>query len=202
MFFSEKVRVYRTVQNIDIYTKYQNMQSMTPALLKNYRLCDFYVSSSYNSASSGYQMFDYISANVVKKILQTGARYLEFQVYGDQFGEKGEPVVSMGFKTGEWKLSLNTVYFEDIITIKDSKFGRKYRVKILTPGEAEQQRNEEILKNLLSENLVSGSKNPATTYSYADRRGTIHYVRIPQPQRRNYEIVVEEICFKLTPADS
>ncbi len=116
-FFSEKARVYRTVKNIEIYTKYQNVQSMTPAVLKNHRLCDFYVSSSYNSASSGYQMFDYVSADVVKKILQTGARYLEFQVFADRFGEDAQPVVSMGFKTGEWKLSLNTVYFEDVIKV-------------------------------------------------------------------------------------
>ncbi len=123
VFFSERVRVARTISNIDIYTKYQNIQSMTPAVLKNHRLCDFYVSSSYNSASSGYQMFDYVSADVVKKILQTGARYLEFQVYGDRFGEQAEPIVSMGFKTGEWKLSLNTVYFEDIIkTIRENAF--------------------------------------------------------------------------------
>jgi hypothetical protein len=123
LFFSEKVRVYRTVKNLEIYTKYQNVQSMTPAVLKNYKLCDFYVSSSYNSASSGYQMFDYVSADVVKKILQTGARYLEFQVYGDRFGEQADPIVSMGFKTGEWKLSLNTVYFEDVIkTIRDNAF--------------------------------------------------------------------------------
>jgi hypothetical protein len=122
-FFSQKYRVGRSLNNLDIYIKFQNMESLKLGGLKDYRLCDFYVLSSYNTALSGTQMFDYVTTDMVKKVLQTGARYLEFQVFGDQYGPDAEPVVSSGYKQGEWKLSLNTLYFEDVIkTIKEHAF--------------------------------------------------------------------------------
>ena len=123
MFLSKKFRVSRALNSMDIYIKFQNMQSMKPALLKDYRLCDFYVCSSYNTALSGTQLCDYVSSEMVKKVLQTGARYLEFQVFGDQYGADAEPVVSSGFRKGEWKLSLNTLYLEEVFkTIRDHAF--------------------------------------------------------------------------------
>ena len=96
---------------------------MKISILKNYRLADFYVCSSYNSSVSGYQMIDYLSTDMVKKVLQTGVRFLEFQVFGDQYGKDAEPVVSSGFRKGEWKLSLNTLYLEEVFkTIRDHAF--------------------------------------------------------------------------------
>jgi hypothetical protein len=123
MFFSQKYRVYRTLKNMDIYIKFQNIQSMKPNLIKDYKLCDFYVSSSYNSALSGTQLIDYVSTDMVKKVLQTGVRYLEFQVFGDKYGMNAEPIVSSGFRKGEWKMTLNTLYLEDVFkTIRDHAF--------------------------------------------------------------------------------
>ena len=121
--FSKQFRVYRVTNNMNIYIKFQNMQSLKPAEVKNYRLADFYVCSSYNSALSGYQLLDYVSPDMVKKVLQCGCRYLEFQVFGNTFGTDSYPVVSSGFRTGEWKLSLNTVNLEDILKmISDTAF--------------------------------------------------------------------------------
>ena len=123
MLLSKKFRVSRALSSMDIYIKFQNMQSMKPALLKDYRLCDFYVCSSYNTALSGTQLCDYVSSEMVKKVLQTGARYLEFQVFGDKYGADAEPVVSSGFRKGEWKFSLNTLYLEEVFkTIRDNAF--------------------------------------------------------------------------------
>jgi hypothetical protein len=108
---------------MDIYIKFQNMQSLKANTLKNYRLCDFYVSSSYNSALSGTQYIDYASTDMVKKLLQTGVRFLEFQVFANTYGPDAEPVVSSGYAKGEWKLTLNTLYLEDVIkTIRDNAF--------------------------------------------------------------------------------
>ena len=122
-FFSQRFRVNRALNALDIYIKFQNMRSMKASTLKNYRLCDFYVASSYNSVLSGTQLFDYATTDMLKKVIQTGARYLEFQIFGDQYGPDAEPVVSSGYKQGEWKLTLNTLYLEDVIkTIKDHAF--------------------------------------------------------------------------------
>ncbi len=115
--FSKQYRVYRVTNSMDIYIKYQNMQSIRANEMKDYKLADFYVCSSFNSALPGYQMIDYVSADMVKKVLQCGCRYLEFQIFGETFSSDANPVVSSGFRKGEWKLSLNTVNFEDILKI-------------------------------------------------------------------------------------
>ena len=123
MFLSKKFRVSRTLSSMDIYIKFQNIQSMKVGLLKDYKLCDFYVSSSFNTALSGTQLCDYVSSEMVKKVLQTGVRFLEFQVFGDQYGKDAQPVVSSGYRKGEWKLSLNTLYLEEVFkTIRDHAF--------------------------------------------------------------------------------
>jgi len=123
VFFSKQYRVYRVTNNMDIYIKFQNMESMNITLLKDYRLADFYVCSSYNSAVAGYQMLDYLSTDMVKKVLQCGCRFLDFQLFSNTFGTDSYPVVSCGFRTGEWKFALNTLNFEDVLkTIADNAF--------------------------------------------------------------------------------
>lgn len=123
IFFSKQYRVYRVTNNMNIYIKFQNMESMKITSLKNYRLADFYVCSSYNSAVAGYQMLDYLSTDMVKKVLQCGCRFLDFQLFSNTFGTDSYPVVSCGFRTGEWKFALNTINFEDVLqTIADHAF--------------------------------------------------------------------------------
>lgn len=123
MYFSQNFRVNRTLNNMDIYIKFQNIQSLKASELKEYKLSDFYVSSSYNSSLSGTQYIDYATTDMVKKLLQTGVRFLEFQVFGNMYGPNAEPVVSSGYAKGEWKLTLNTLYLEDVIkTISANAF--------------------------------------------------------------------------------
>jgi hypothetical protein len=123
MYFSQNFRVNRTLNIMDIYITFQNIQSLKINSLKNYRLCDFYVSSSYNSALSGTQYIDYATTDMIKKILQTGVRFIELQVFGNIYGADAEPIVSSGYAKGEWKLTLNTLYLEDVFkTIRDHAF--------------------------------------------------------------------------------
>jgi len=121
--FSKTFRVNRVVNNMDLYQNFQTLESMKPSLLKKYRLGDFYVSSAANCGLSGYQYLDYITTDMVKKTLQSGARYLEFQIFGDQYGKDARPIISSGFKRGEWKLTLNALDFEDAIKVlRDNAF--------------------------------------------------------------------------------
>lgn len=123
MYFSQTFRVNRTLNNMDIYIKYQNIQSLKASDLKEYKLADFYVSSSYNSSLSGTQYIDYATTDMIKKLLQTGVRFFEFQVFGNMYGPDAEPIVSSGYAKGEWKLTLNTLYLEDVIkTISSNAF--------------------------------------------------------------------------------
>ena len=130
-FFSSYFRIGRT---IDIMLRYQNYQRLTSVEYKTFgskRIGDMLISSSYNTAHSGYQMYDYTSEKIVLSVLQSGARYLEFNVFNSEFGSNAYPVVSMGYKTGEWKMMvidtpLETIFetiSKNAFTISDGKYG-------------------------------------------------------------------------------
>ena len=105
-----------------VYQGYQQLNSLNGKIGSN-RLGDFYVASAYNASHCGYQMYDYTSEKIVLAALQSGARYLEFNVFNSEFGDKAFPVVSMGYKTGEWKMMVNDTPLETIFqTIAKNAF--------------------------------------------------------------------------------
>ena len=116
-FFSESFRVGRTIDKMLSYQGFQRITSIDYIKLGELRLGDMYVASAYNAAHSGYQMYDYTSKKIVLSLLQSGARYLEFNVFNSVFGEKAIPVVSMGYKEGEWKMMVTDTPLEYIFQI-------------------------------------------------------------------------------------
>ena len=116
-FFSQSFRVSRTLAKMLVYQGYQNITSLDNGVVGNYRLGDFYVASAYNAAHCGYQMYDYTSEQIVLGVLQSGVRYLEFNVFNSEFGDQAFPVVSMGYKTGEWKMMASDTPLETIFLI-------------------------------------------------------------------------------------
>jgi len=130
-FFSETYRVSRAIDKMLVYQGFQQLTSLDASLLGESRLGDYYIESAYNAAHCGYQMYDYTSEHIVLSALQGGARYLEFNVFNSEYGENAYPVVSMGYKEGEWKMMVSDTPLEtifDIIaknafTISDGKNG-------------------------------------------------------------------------------
>jgi hypothetical protein len=116
-FFSESFRVDRSVSKMLVYQGFQRIISLDYSKLGNKRLGDFHIESAYNAAHCGYQMYDYTSEKIVLAVLQSGARYLEFNVFNSEYGENAFPVVSMGYKTGEWKMMLKDTPLETIFEI-------------------------------------------------------------------------------------
>jgi hypothetical protein len=122
-FFSQTFRVGRTLSRLDIYKQYQTLSSIDYSALGNTRIGDYYIASAYNAAHSGYQMLDYTSEKIVVSVLQSGARYLEFNVFNSEYGSNAYPVVSMGYKTGEWKMMVNDTPLETIFeTLANNAF--------------------------------------------------------------------------------
>jgi hypothetical protein len=122
-FFSQSFRVDRTISRMLIYQGFQTITSLDYTNLGTRRLGDFYVASAYNASHCGYQMYDYTSERIVLTTLQSGARYLEFNVFNSEFGDNAYPVVSMGYKIGEWKMMVNDTPLETIFeTINDNAF--------------------------------------------------------------------------------
>jgi hypothetical protein len=118
-FFSKTFNVGRTVERIKMFERYQKITNYQYGNTEygNKRLCEVSMLSSYNTCLNNNQMLTYVSENVLKQVIKSGARFLEFNVFSSKFGVGGEPVISNGFKRGEWKLTMNTVPFENAIAI-------------------------------------------------------------------------------------
>lgn len=116
-FFSETFRVNRTISNMTTYTEFLTLKSLDYARLGNTRLGDYMIASAYNAAHAGYQMYDYSSEKIVLQVLRSGARYLEFNIFNSEYGEKAFPVVSMGYKQGEWKMMIKDTPLELILEV-------------------------------------------------------------------------------------
>lgn len=122
-FFSQSFRVDRAISKMLVYQGFQTISSLDYTALGKNRLGDFYIASSYNAAHCGYQMYDYTSNRIVLAVLQSGARYIELNVFNSEFGDKAFPVVSMGYKQGEWKMMLSDTPLETIFdTIANNAF--------------------------------------------------------------------------------
>ena len=116
-FFSKTFRVGRTISRMEIYKQFQQLSSINYSAFGNTRIGDYNISSAYNAAHAGYQMCDYTSEKVVLSVLQSGVRYLEFNIYNSEFGSNAYPVVSMGYKKGEWKMMISDTPLETIYEI-------------------------------------------------------------------------------------
>jgi hypothetical protein len=122
-FFSKGYRVGRTIDTMVLYQSYQTINSFAFAKGGDIRLGDCRIASSYNSALSGYQMLDYTSEDIILSVLRSGARYIEFNVFNSTFGDTAIPVVSNGYKSGEWKMTLNDTMLETCFyTIANNAF--------------------------------------------------------------------------------
>jgi hypothetical protein len=87
-----------------IYQSYQTLLSLDISLFGNKNISDFKVASSFNPCHVGYQMFDYTNEEVLLATLQSGARYLDMTIFNSEYGANAYPVVSSGYKKGEWKM--------------------------------------------------------------------------------------------------
>ena len=122
-FFSSSFRVSRAVDSMLRYQNFQRITSIEYKTFGNTRIGDMFIASAYNASHAGYQMYDYTSENVVLSVLQSGARYLEFNVFNSEFGVNAYPVVSMGYKAGEWKMMVTDTPLETILqTISKNAF--------------------------------------------------------------------------------
>ena len=79
------------------------------------KLCEYYVSSSYNSFLIGKQILDYLSVEMFKKVLYFGARYIEIPIYDKELKNETIPVIFHGF--GNNQLTLNYITVEEAIDV-------------------------------------------------------------------------------------
>ena len=96
-----------------MYNSYQSVQSLSYNKIGHKRLGDFHFASAYNPCHNNNQYFTYLDFKITRSVLQTGVRCIHISLFNDSYGEDALPVISEGFKEGEWKMTLNYLDFDE-----------------------------------------------------------------------------------------
>ena len=80
---------------------------------KEYKLCDFYISSAFRPYLAKRQFFDYIDLSITESIIKNGVRAMYIDIFNSNLGTDSEPIISSGYKEGQWKFTFNTILFDD-----------------------------------------------------------------------------------------
>ena len=78
------------------------IKSCPELIKKNYKLCDFYISSSAKSYLPCQQYYDYSSIKMIELAILNGARYIELDIFNKGFCPETIPVVTNGSQPGNW----------------------------------------------------------------------------------------------------
>ena len=114
--FSENYRINKCVRRMNIYKQYIVIDSILSKEENQDRpLKDFYIASSFRSCLGINQRFDYVSLQPLTSVIESGARLIWFDIFNENMNVDCRPVVSNGRDLGNWKYTLNTIYFEDAI---------------------------------------------------------------------------------------
>jgi hypothetical protein len=98
------------------------------------KLVDYHIKSSHSTGLTGYQHLDYISLDMIKKVLYYNVRYLEFEIFSETQELETEPVVSSGLIRGDWKLTANVLSCTDVFKIiADNAFSEKFLTNYQDP---------------------------------------------------------------------
>ena len=94
---------------------------------QNYSLADFYISSSYNPFLTGFLKYDYISINMIKKVITYGARYIELEFFNKKIKNDTVPVIGSGDEHSQIINTQNTLDCKEVFTaIRERIFSEKY----------------------------------------------------------------------------
>lgn len=122
-FMSKTFNVKSTIDTIKMYQNYQDITPIDYTKIGSKKLKNFYVCSAYNCCLNGTQLLTYVDERILLSCLKSGARYVEFNIFNDKYGEEAKPVVSNGYSVGEWKLTLDVIDFENCCKImRDNAF--------------------------------------------------------------------------------
>ena len=115
--WSKDYRIPKILKSIEFYPDFVNIEPLKSLKdyinePKKYKLCDWYVSSSYKSYLPGNSYEDYCSIKAIEIMLRSGVRYLELDVFTDNL-QNNEPVVTVGIEKGNWHNTLNDLNFKE-----------------------------------------------------------------------------------------
>lgn len=126
-FWSKVMRVPRLLKKLDNLENLVNPKPFSSCNinLSKYKLCDFYVASSSKSYLIGQQTNDYVSSNMITKVIKGGARFIELDIFNETFDEFTEPIVANGIEKGRYIETYNYETFDNCCkTLSECAFSR------------------------------------------------------------------------------
>ena len=145
-----------------------------------YKLCDYYISSSYMTPCVGNQHYDYVSIDIITQVLQSGARYIQIPICESDVGPNAIPVVGTAQYGQRVVTSLNTLDVQQVFNVIRSNGFLINKEKINYP---------------LVIHLILNTSNPYTLSVLAD------YIRLVMSDKlcnvskyANYPIALEKLC--------
>lgn len=181
-------------KNTNMVEKYRDTLKKNPHIKRNlqplstcreiknkdfeYKLADYYISSSFNSPLIGNQKRDYLSLEFFKEVIDSGARYLEFQINPSSTNDFPEPIVGTGEVNNNWGDSMNFLKLDEVLkTIRQSAFNNKMNYPLIIYLDFNSSNNHllkrtgELINAYLGDYVVTNGK----------------YVKLP--------FVFEKMCF-------
>jgi hypothetical protein len=90
---------------------------------QQYKLCDYYVSSSFMTPCVGNQHYDYVSLDMISEVLRSGARYIQIPICESDITINALPVVGTAVYGQRLVTSLNTLDMQSVLnTILSNAF--------------------------------------------------------------------------------
>lgn len=114
----QRLKVFNNKQLKELPTTLKPIENCNKS--RNYRLVDYYIASSYNTASIGTRHYDYVSTDAVRNALLQGARYIQLNVCSlnvNMNDVNDIPVVGTSTNNDFRITSLNTIPFRDVLEI-------------------------------------------------------------------------------------
>ena len=96
--------------SVDTPSESGTEESFDEIKVDKHTLCETFICSSAKSYLSGRQILDYVSRQMYFQTTKFGARYTELDLFENN---EGNIVVSNGIFEGNWRLTLNEIFFED-----------------------------------------------------------------------------------------
>ena len=156
----------------------QNCSSLDISM--QYKLCDYYISSSYMTPCVGNQHYDYVSVDIITQVLQSGARYIQIPICESDVGPNAIPVVGTAQYGQRVVTSLNTLDAQQVFNVIRANAFLLNKAKINYP---------------LIIHLILNTSNPYTLSILAD------YIRLTLSDKlcnvakyTTYPIALEKLC--------
>jgi len=114
------------ISKMDYKNKLENkplLQCYQQDVKYQFKLCDYYISSSFMTPCVGNQHYDYISTDMIIEVLQSGARYIQIPICENDITEKALPVVAIAEYGQQLITSLNVLDIAIVFkTIRNNAF--------------------------------------------------------------------------------